>query len=65
MMKKPLCNFNKRYIYFGGLFADTKKKEYINPDKSRRPLTSKEIKAVIRAKQCSGYGKNANSKSSK
>lgn len=33
--------------------ADTRSMEFVNPDKSRRPLTKKEKRAVSNAMKCS------------
>jgi len=60
--RRRTCNLKKRYVYFGGLFADTKTMEFVNPDKSRRPLTQKEKKVVTKAIKCP-RNNNANSKS--
>ena len=49
-LKKELCSApKKRFIYFGGLAADTKTMEFINPDNTRRPLTKREESAVLRS----------------
>jgi len=36
-----------RYVYFPGLYVDTKTMESIAPDKSRKPLSTKK-KAMVR-----------------